>query len=1166
MKKTYLIDTPPPTVSGQLHMGHIFSYSHIDFIARYKRKKQHNVVYPMGFDDNGLPTEKLIEGQLGYKANSDNKNQFLAKCKKICDKAELEFKNLFQSMDFASELDSPYQTISDHSNKIATASFIDLFEKGLVFQKEAPTYWDTNFKTALSQADIEEKEKDGTAHNIIFFITDKDGNLQEETIEIMTTRPEMLPACQAVFYNPNDSRYNGTNTGQSGKIQKVDGNEYEISNQNLKDKFCVIPGKCHKIIPIIADEDVKQDKGTGLVMCCTFGDAQDIDWARKHKLSSYSWISNDGYVYNRHAHSIATINTGNIDKIHLQQGSLDHCLHDLKLIAVDVVKAENKDKAIEFINKIKQWSADIANKVITIKESSEQQKHFITEHALPKGLLQAYKVINAEVVQNILQLPINQQADAWLTLDANLQSVKEARKKIVRHISDLPALLESIKAESEGLLMLNIKNPNGAINATEMLEKIIARGFTSMLTCEQKMKHPVKCSERTGEAVEIIQSRQWYIDFGFHNRAGGMQASKFKSDMLAISQQINFHPANMRIKLEKWIEGINQDWCISRNRFLGIKIPKPLLFINNINNASCKLLTNPETKIPLLEHALYKHDNSSYIKAIYGLKSAIASNQISKLSVFVTKQCLTEAIDYLQQFNSPIINIIINALSGHSLSDEEISQITNWKLFEPAKYVLVGDQVEVKPITFNEGQNIYLKRFRNSTTQQESTQYCTEDNQIVGNNINHQDEVLLGEEPNAIQDHSCTKEYQVFDTWFTSSLTPQLSAKKLNGCDKLNAALVNSFETIDESNNFKDQQRDEIQMDLRPQAHEIIRTWTFYTIAKFYLHNISSSSQTVTNPKQLMPWSNIMLSGWCLANDGDKMSKSKGNIIDPTKIIATEGSNALRYWTSTAHLGQDTRFNRDALKESKKLLKKIKSVLNLLNSLPIAEQSNSYINNNKINDGNYHNYITTDFDKHLIAKLQQAIADSDAKLAEYQYSHARNIIESFFWNDLCDNYIEIAKARLYGTEGNAYVAIAKNYDQKFIDDFEVNSISAYLTIKYALQATMAIMHIYMPTGIEEIVSDGTNITLNNLQVWPQITIDSMAYNSQMVENGLQIIAEVRKIKAQDKVSVKREIAHLSCDQWLVSHIEDFDLRTVINAIHAKITTQASFAIDYTPSN
>lgn len=253
-KEIYSIDTPPPTVSGSLHIGHVFSYIHTDLIARYKRMTGLNVFYPMGFDDNGLPTEKFVEKKNKTKASLMKRSEFIELCLKESSQAEKTFEELWKNLALSIDWTKLYTTISPKSRKISQYSFIELYKKKLVYKKEEASLYCTTCQTSVAQAEIDNKEIKSQFSDIEF--KTEDG----EQLIIATTRPELIPACVAVFYHPKDKRY---------KI--------------LKGKQAITP-IFNKKVPILADDKVDMEKGSGLVMCCTFGDQTDIYWQKKHKL------------------------------------------------------------------------------------------------------------------------------------------------------------------------------------------------------------------------------------------------------------------------------------------------------------------------------------------------------------------------------------------------------------------------------------------------------------------------------------------------------------------------------------------------------------------------------------------------------------------------------------------------------------------------------------------------------------------------------------------------------------------------------------------------------------------------------------------------------------------------------------------------------------------
>jgi len=260
----YTIDTPPPTVSGALHIGHIFSYTHTDIIARYKRMNGFSVVYPFGFDNNGLPTERFVEKKLNIRATDFERSQFIEICLKEAGKAIEEFKELWQRMGLSVDWSLQYTTISKDVRQLSQAGFIDLFKKGYAYRKYEPALYCPVCQTSVAQAELDDKESESFFSDIVF--ADENGN----QLIIGTTRPEMLPSCVALLYNPADERY-----------------------KKLKGKKARVP-LFDFAVQILEDKLVDMNKGTGLVMCCTFGDTTDIVWQKKHNLPYKQSIGRDG--------------------------------------------------------------------------------------------------------------------------------------------------------------------------------------------------------------------------------------------------------------------------------------------------------------------------------------------------------------------------------------------------------------------------------------------------------------------------------------------------------------------------------------------------------------------------------------------------------------------------------------------------------------------------------------------------------------------------------------------------------------------------------------------------------------------------------------------------------------------------------------------------------
>lgn len=249
----YSIDTPPPTVSGSLHIGHIFSYTQAEMIARFRRMQGCNVFYPFGFDDNGLPTERLVERDESIQAKNMSRSEFIEKCIQTTGKYEAEFKCLWQSLGFSVDWSLQYETISADVRKISQALFLDLVKMGKAYTKESPVLWCTECQTSIAQAELDSRDIDSAFIYIPFTVDCK-------PLPVATTRPELLYGCVCLFVNPNDERFSNL----AGKVATVPLYKYDI--------------------PILTDDKVSLEKGTGVVMCATFGDSTDAEWVAGHNL------------------------------------------------------------------------------------------------------------------------------------------------------------------------------------------------------------------------------------------------------------------------------------------------------------------------------------------------------------------------------------------------------------------------------------------------------------------------------------------------------------------------------------------------------------------------------------------------------------------------------------------------------------------------------------------------------------------------------------------------------------------------------------------------------------------------------------------------------------------------------------------------------------------
>jgi len=805
--ETFVIDTPPPTVSGVLHMGHIFSYTQADFVARYQRMKGLDVFYPMGFDDNGLPTERLVEKIKEKKASQyPSREAFVADCREVVKGAEEDFRKLFKSAALSVDWRQEYQTISDEVRKLSQASFLDLLQKGEAYRDFRPTYWDWVDQTAIAQAEIENKELPGVMNEIEFTL---EGGAP---LVIATTRPELLGACVAVMYHPEDP----------------DAAKY-------KGKFAITPLFGVKV-PMIADELVEREKGTGIVMCCTFGDDTDKEWWRKHDLPSRPILQLNGKI------QVGYSGTGS----------------PLEITDITFV-GSNKSKT-------KLWAYE--------SEISSNNSLYL------KKTIDIFKAIEG-------------------------LKPKQANAKII----------ELLQAEGK-------------------------------LLKQTQMVHTVKCAERSGTPIEIIPTHQWFI-----------KIIDKKDALLAKGAQCHWYPEFMKIRLNQWIEGLKEDWCISRQRFFGVPFP-----------------------------------------------------------VWYSKRAGEEG------------------------------------------KILFADvaQLPVDPMV---------------------------------------------DTPMGYKREEVTPDMDVMDTWATSSITPQISAESLTP-NKLFPA------------------------DLRPQAHEIIRTWAFYTIVKAHLHS------------NLIPWKNLMISGWCLAPDKSKMSKSKGNVITPVALIEEKSSDAVRYWASTSRLGADTAFSEDLLKIGRKLVTKLWNASNFA-SLNLSKLQGTPTTAAQDTRGGY---ITETLDLWILSRLHQCIKKATQEFERFEYCDARVAIEDFFWNDFCDNYLELVKARAYGEEK------ANDKAQQ----------SALYAIYHCLDALLRLFAPFVPHITEELYSHifDEHGSIHARGNWPKP--EDYPYNADAELSGIacvQILNVIRKAKSEKGVSIKFPVKSVAiridsaCPVSLAHHLEPIfaDLKSAATA-------------------
>jgi len=283
--QVFSIDTPPPTVSGSLHIGHVFSYTHTDAVARFQRMRGKQVFYPMGWDDNGLPTERRVQNYFGVRCDPSlpydpdyvppadppkdpvaiSRPNFVALCHQLTLEDEQVFEHLWRTLGLSVDWSHTYATIGERAQRVSQRGFLRLARRGQVVQRTAPTLWDVDFRTAVSQAELEDRERPGAYHRLRFPRVDAEGG-----VEIETTRPELLAACVALVAHPDDERY-----------QPLFGTLVTTPLFGVR-------------VPVVAHELADPEKGSGIAMVCTFGDTTDVVWWRELSLPTRTVVGRDG--------------------------------------------------------------------------------------------------------------------------------------------------------------------------------------------------------------------------------------------------------------------------------------------------------------------------------------------------------------------------------------------------------------------------------------------------------------------------------------------------------------------------------------------------------------------------------------------------------------------------------------------------------------------------------------------------------------------------------------------------------------------------------------------------------------------------------------------------------------------------------------------------------
>jgi len=490
----YSLDTPPPTVSGKMHIGHAFQYSQMDFIARFRRMRGDNVVYPFGTDDNGLPTEKMVERMNNVRSKSMTRTEFIKLCSDTLKKVTPDFVQDWKDIGVSADYNLYYSTIDKETQKLSQESFIKLFKRNEAYKKEFPSLWCPECQTAIAQAELEDKEEISLFSTLKFTCNKKE-------LLIATTRPELLGACVAVFINPHDKRY-----------EKLVGKKAKVPLFNFE-------------VPIIADESAQIDKGTGVLMVCSYGDKYDADAIKRHNLPSRIVLSKDG-----------TINFGDYKGLKarvarkeiLQELKNKGLVTEQKSISHVVNVHDKCGTEVEFLT-TEQWFIKILDK----KDKLLEQGRKVKWH--PEFMLKRY-----ENWVNGLEWDWNISRDRYFGIPIPVWECKKCKKIIIADEKELPVDPVSVKKKCS---CGSLAEPETKVFDTWQTSSITPQILVHLTKNKLKLPCSLRCNAhdiiRTWDFYTIVKSFMHEDKIPWENMMitgfitlGGEKMSKSKGNVI----------------------------------------------------------------------------------------------------------------------------------------------------------------------------------------------------------------------------------------------------------------------------------------------------------------------------------------------------------------------------------------------------------------------------------------------------------------------------------------------------------------------------------------------------------------------------------------------------------------------------------------------------------